>query len=708
VTTLGRLALVLGSVVIAGVLATYPLVKRLGEAIPTAMPNCLDNECAENLLCVWIVGEGGRRLYQHPLSLFDANIFYPFRHTLAYADSMLSAGALVAPLNAITGNPILGYDLYYLATYVLSALGAYLLVGEITGDARAGLLAGWLFALSPEHWRYHGFLPAISVQWVPFVLYTWIRFLEMPGTGRGIALAAALMAHLGAGTYHGVMLPALLVPWALVLLVTRCWSIRRWLLSAAVLGPALAAGLLFYLPYIVVRREIEFDRPVLGWASDYQYWGPFVHPLAYLGDPRDSAHFFVSPLPFVFLAIAGIASAFRRHPIRPAPRREGRHLVAALIFTFVAAAVSLGVNKVSVAGLFAVPGPFFYLHRLPGFDYIRAPNRYTMLVACGGALVGGIAIAVTLRRVRSQAASLALALLFGSIIVLDARIWEPMPLTHLSPPSEVPAVYRWLATTPEGAAVLEYPLAFFGGNSVYMFYSLYHGHPLLNGYSGIIPRFDDALNGFPDDVSLRTLQDAGISYVIVHTDRLRGTLGGDMLLARLAHRRDLARRWFGADCVVFLSPVQGQRAEPVGDALDPHAWTVWASSPGAERVADGSLDTHWTTSTVTDESFLEIDLGAQHSVTGCTLRLGPHMEYPRQYRVLSSVDGVRWDEIGGEQPTVPPFASYRRDHLDVELPLRMRPTEARYLKIDVPADPPSAWLYSSHHWGAHEVSVYGK
>src|SRR5439155_23226575 len=110
-----------------------------------------------------------------------------------------------------------GYNLYYPATSALSALGVALLVREITGEAGAGLLAGWMFALTAERWTFRGLLPAVAVQWAPFVLYTWVRLLTAPSGARAAALAAAFVAHTHASAYHGVMLPVLLVPWALVL-----------------------------------------------------------------------------------------------------------------------------------------------------------------------------------------------------------------------------------------------------------------------------------------------------------------------------------------------------------------------------------------------------------------------------------------------------------------------------------------------------------
>ncbi len=59
-------------------------------------------------------------------TFFDANIFHPLPLTLAYSEHFIAQAVQVLPVWALTGNPILCYNLLYLSTFVLSGLGAYL------------------------------------------------------------------------------------------------------------------------------------------------------------------------------------------------------------------------------------------------------------------------------------------------------------------------------------------------------------------------------------------------------------------------------------------------------------------------------------------------------------------------------------------------------------------------------------------------------
>src|SRR6185369_7546171 len=161
------------------VLATWPLATALDGAVPTNQWHCLGRGCEDEFLCVWIVVEGAKRLLRSPGTLFEANILHPLKHVLAYSETMLTSVVMASPFVA-AGHPVLGYGVVYLAAIMLAALGTFLLVHHVTGDPRAAMLAGMMLGLSSEYWYARGHLARISIQWVPFVCWTWLRFLDVP------------------------------------------------------------------------------------------------------------------------------------------------------------------------------------------------------------------------------------------------------------------------------------------------------------------------------------------------------------------------------------------------------------------------------------------------------------------------------------------------------------------------------------------------
>ena len=74
------------------ILHTWPL------ATDPAHLSRVDN--ADYLLNTWALSWVAHELPRHPTQVFDANIFYPERLTLAYSEAMLVQGAMAIPVRA--------------------------------------------------------------------------------------------------------------------------------------------------------------------------------------------------------------------------------------------------------------------------------------------------------------------------------------------------------------------------------------------------------------------------------------------------------------------------------------------------------------------------------------------------------------------------------------------------------------------------------
>ena len=67
---------------------------------------------------VWRLAHVAHALTRWPVNLFDGNIFYPLRNTLAYSDATLLEGLLAAPFLWAHLSPSLVYNLLLLAGFV--------------------------------------------------------------------------------------------------------------------------------------------------------------------------------------------------------------------------------------------------------------------------------------------------------------------------------------------------------------------------------------------------------------------------------------------------------------------------------------------------------------------------------------------------------------------------------------------------------------
>src|SRR5262249_21147693 len=114
----------------------------------------------------------------HPLRLFDANIMYPLERTLAFSDHLLGVVAFFAPAYLLTGSVAAGYNSLVLASFGLSAFGAFALAWHWTRRWGPSIVAGLLFGFSPPRFAQLGHLQILNFFWAPCALVFLDRFLR--------------------------------------------------------------------------------------------------------------------------------------------------------------------------------------------------------------------------------------------------------------------------------------------------------------------------------------------------------------------------------------------------------------------------------------------------------------------------------------------------------------------------------------------------
>ena len=117
---------------------TWPLAAGLTRDIPW--------DLGDSVLNIWILQWGADhwlRFLGGDLGAlrgyFHANIFYPEPLTLAYSEHLTAQVLQILPVYGLTGNIVLSYNLLFLSTFVLSGLGTFLLVRELTGQRARGV-----------------------------------------------------------------------------------------------------------------------------------------------------------------------------------------------------------------------------------------------------------------------------------------------------------------------------------------------------------------------------------------------------------------------------------------------------------------------------------------------------------------------------------------------------------------------------------------
>jgi hypothetical protein len=603
---------------------TWPLTLGLTRDIPW--------DLGDSLLNAWILAWDAERMLQllrgdigAIRNFWNANIFYPEPLTLAYSEHLFAQAVQILPVYALTGNIILSYNLLFLSTFVLSGLGMFLFVREVTGSARAGLVAGLIYAFAPYRVTQFSHMQVLSSQWMPFVLYGLRRYFVTRRMRPLIGAGAALIAQNLSNGYFLLFFAPFVLAYAIFEIATRrLWADWRvWLALSATAIIVAGVTVPFLLPYLELRRvglarslgEVkDFSADIFNyWTSpeSSRLWGRLIraYPAAerelfptiaalFLGaigvagsvslawnrartQPAAAMRALV-PVVWVIVAVAALYSLFvlliltgngfthiGPFPISvrnlwrnarvlaivcglllvvsPRARSFARQWIGGMTaFALLAAAValllSLGPDIRSGGRLISEVGPyhFFYWH-VPGFDGLRVPARFAMLVMLFLSIAAGYGAVAIERRFRRGGAiavaigALAVAESFAAPILVngtgsEGRYAELQARVFIG--DEVPGVYRFLKSLPApGTVLVEFPFGEFAYERRHMFYSMAHWHPLLNGFSGHFPQSYSINAAFlrnpldDPERSWETLMRSGATHAVIHRSYYRDDEG---------------------------------------------------------------------------------------------------------------------------------------------------------------------------------------
>jgi len=398
--------------------------------------------------------------------------------------------------------------------------------------------------------------------------------------------------------------------------------------------------------------------------------------------------------------------------IRALPRPARAYvLMGGTAFVF-----SLG-PEIRLLGRKILTGPYQALYQwVPGFRGLRAANRFSVLVVLSLALFAAYAVADALRRKPGRKGAWVVAPLAAWILVESWAV--PLPLSKIPGRSEIPAIYRAVAALPEGASLLEIPMPTADSEEYReawpVYYSMFHGRKLVNGYSGYAPPVyrvvRQAMRRFPDKPSFDLLERLGIGYILVRTGDMSEAGRRDFLRAMLLHRRraDPVAEADGSILYRILPWVEAHSEPepalaPVGDK---RSWKGRSSlNPGSIGLAfDGRIDTYWTNGfPQSRDEIVQIDLGREERFDRVVLAQGDRpLSYPRNFVVETSLDGREWSRLDGEEEAFPMLDAATAEQWKTYRIVASRvPGTARYLRIRL-----TITYEAAFHWSIAEIDLY--
>jgi hypothetical protein len=494
-------ALVTACYVALAVWATWPIAGALTDHIVDAV--ALHGSfgwliSADILLVIWALAWDVHALLTQPLSLFDANIFYPSRWALARSDHFLGNLVLFAPTYLATGNAVLGHQLLLLLTFVLSGVTMYLAVRLWTRSPAASFLAGLMFGFAPWRFTQLGHIQIASTIYLPLIAICAFTAVRQGGRALWAAFAGLLIVQALASVYLAVA--AFVTGSAMVIgswWLTPRPSLRRVAIGAGLLVGAAAVVLALSWPYIALQGAKAIPHvPGSSGNVDAAFAGSIALTAAdpigtYLAPHRSGSAvgYYFAGWSCAAFALVGLLAGLRAQ-LRPLAAGTFANLpwLGLVLLLLSGWALSLGYTHERASGTSMMLPLGWLASALPGFGSLRAPVRLGVIVALALPALAGTGIAVVVRWLRPAAPRVV-----------------PVGFLDYDAGSDVRAI---------------------GWQSQYQYFSTAHWRPILNGYSGYPPEsfffLMSIARRLPADDALRDLVElTGVRWIVLHRAQLR-------------------------------------------------------------------------------------------------------------------------------------------------------------------------------------------
>lgn len=518
---------------------TWPLVLEFTTSLPAG-----SGDVRQNFWNFWWWKKCLLDLHQHPY--WTQYLFFPTGVSLVFYTHSSFNMLLALPVTVLLG-PAAAYNFCVLFALTLAGWGAYLLVRELTGDSRAGILAGLIFTYFPNHMEQTlEHLNLFSIEFIPITLLYFLRVCRQGGRRNVILLGVFFALNTLCSWHLGLKLLLTLLPLAVWQLYRPARPLRSllrdWALAALISTAIVAPAVTPLIQGTFTMEEGHYRKPDTNRGIDpvYLLIPPYAHPLAkslvadaYIERAYGAAGF-LCYLGVVPLALAAVALW-----------RRARGVAYWAAFGLVTLVLAVGSHPFWNGELYEnITLPFALLQQVPLLDLMNVANRFMILTS----LALGIVAALGWTRLHKKSDGMFLAI---AGLILFEYLWLPFPMreTGISP------LYEELRHSAQGA-ILHFPFNQRSRGADDMMAQTVHEHPIGGGYHSTYPpepqRFIDQdpvlsqLSGNPKlvrPIDGSHLLDLGFSTVVLHKYRMDSYR--DKLLAQV-ERSDITGEKFAS------------------------------------------------------------------------------------------------------------------------------------------------------------------
>lgn len=230
---------------------TWPWVARVADAVP---------DRGDPYLLSWVLAWDFHQIFRAPLRLFDANLFYPLRHSLAFSNDLLGVFLPLFWLPLLGLGPVAVYNVSALTGFAFTGYAVFRLARTVTDCPRAAILGSLAFTFLPGRFLHDGHLQLLWAGWAALLLESAILFFRSPTRGRAFWMGAWFVLNALTDVYWLLLTLVPIAATCAILAHARAAGKKTLLRAGSAFFLASVALLPFLLPYERAARENGFER----------------------------------------------------------------------------------------------------------------------------------------------------------------------------------------------------------------------------------------------------------------------------------------------------------------------------------------------------------------------------------------------------------------------------------------------------------------
>ncbi len=450
-------------------------------------------------------------------------LFYPegtslTYHSFAYSNLILIfLERKIFQIGTSQNTLVLLHNTATILSFYLGSIGVFLLVRRYTQSVVSALVGGFIFGFSPFHLAHLCQMHVVTIQYIPFFVWSFLNYVDTRRWRWGIAAVAFYVLSALSSWYYIVYVGYFILFYYLYHAIRQRSFLWRSLLLPSV-GVILGAGALLSPLILSMMTQGGNNTGIyLGGHNDFvaDLLGFFVfHPDHILGAYTN--HFtaamsgnitentvYLGVVNILLIAWAMIWG--RREDTMPTLRYC---LWGMLVFALFACGSYLHVMGKETP----IPLPTLVTTYIPFLKNIRTPSRAVVLVYLFLSIASAVSLGALIEKVRVKRLG-AITLVVVLLIVVDFY-----PVHAEKTPIYAPPGYEVMEKDGD-YGILDLPLGYEPSN-YYMMFQTFHRRPIVGGV--ISRKLNSTLADDLETVDIEFQKDQliqnGVKYVVIHRD----------------------------------------------------------------------------------------------------------------------------------------------------------------------------------------------